>query len=87
MCSHLNPSTHGQGLYKLHVRKVDYKLYPHVPIHSQADSKLQVREADYKLLQSQKADTTNFCSLQKADTTNFSSEWPMYCSLLYTVYQ
>jgi hypothetical protein len=38
-------------------------------------------------LQSQKADSTNFWILQKADTTNFSSEWPMYCSLLYTVYQ
>jgi hypothetical protein len=82
MSSHFNPSTHGQGLYKLHVRKVDYK-----PIQSQADSKVQVREADYKLLQSQKADTTNFCCLQKADNTNFSSEWPIYCSLLYTVYQ
>jgi hypothetical protein len=74
MSSHLNLSTHSQGLYKLHGRKEDYKLYPQLPIHIQGDSKLQVREADYKLLQSQNADTANFCSLQKADTTNFSSE-------------
>jgi hypothetical protein len=45
-------------------------------MHSQGHSKLHVREADYKPLQS-----------QKADTTNFPSGWPMYCSLLYTVYQ
>ena len=39
--------------------------YPHEPIHGQGHYQQHVKKADYKHLQSQKADTTNFCSLKK----------------------